>query len=220
MLYCHVDSMNVCPIMGRRQDISSVGVAIAAGALVWLSVFCPSPARSANGAFDQVTAHVRRQIASDKLFFAEADRCTNWFYRRHRPQPPPAATGISWRLSDEEERCRTKYPKGLEEARADFSKTQAALSLSLTFFELVLVGDRNDDHRYSPAELTDLLAALAPFPTPLPSPEAQAAALVAQFDTIHGSGDLELIMRSLTTLFDKGYRFTAQDQAALQRVMG
>jgi hypothetical protein len=204
------------PATGRR---SRIGAGLILAVLCIPSAGWPQAGLATGGAFDQLTAHVRRQIASDKLFFAEADRCTNWFYRRHR-SPPPAATGVSWRMSEEDERCLTKYPKGLDEARADFSRSQSALSLSLTFFELALVGDRNDDHRYSSLELTDLLEALEARPAPSLSPEAQTNALVARFDAVRGSGDLESIMRSLSNLFDKGYRLTPQDQAALQQVMG
>ncbi len=189
-------------------------------ALGCLSIVTVSPGQAANGAFDQVTAHVRRQIATDKLFFAEADLCTNWFYRRQRPPSTPAATGVSWTLADEEATCRAKYPKGLEEARADFARTQSTLSLSLTFFELLLVSDRNDDLRYSATELADLLDALDPAAARPPLPDAQISALLARFDAAHGAGNLELVMRSLTTLFDKGYRFTQEDQATLRGVTG
>ncbi|MBI5854652.1 MAG: hypothetical protein HZB35_05365 [Nitrospirae bacterium] len=204
----------------RHHTLPSWTCAVAGTFVAGLSVLTPASAAGEDGPFDQVTTHVRRQIAADKAYFAEADLCTNWFYRRYRPQFPPAATGIAWPLSDEEARCRAKYPKGLEEARADFSRTQSALSISFTFFELVLVGDRNDDHQYSAAELNDLLDSFGPAVTPSPSPETPITALVARFEAIHGSGDLELIMRSLSALFDKGYRFTKQDEAALQLVMG
>ena len=220
MLYCHVDSMNIHELFKRSYRRSRIASRLSVLAVGWLSLACPIPGHAADGAFDQVAAHVRRQIATDKLFFAEADRCTNWFYRRHRPQSPPGASGVLWQPADEETACRAKYPKGLEEARADFARTQSALSLSLTFFELVHVADRNDDLRYSSAELADLLDALEATTAPLPLVDAQVTALLARFDSVHGSGNLEMVMRSLSTLFDKGYRFTPEDQAAVRGVTG
>lgn len=215
--------MKIGTLRRRSRLTRRLMIILTVAVLSWLSAVSAAPSQAANGAFDQVTAHVRRQIATDKLYFAEADRCTNWFYRRQRLPSIPTATGVSRRLSDEEATCRTKYPKGLEEARADFARTQSTLSLSLTFFELLLVSDRNDDLRYSATELSDLLDALDVLDSgtaPLLLPEAQVTALVARFDAAHGANNLELVMRSLTTLFDKGYRFTPEDQAVLRGVSG
>ena len=220
MLYCHDDIMAHDSIIRRVRFLANRSLPFTMPVILACLALMPAPAPAATGPFDKVSAHVRRQIAADKQTFAEADRCTIWFYRRQRPHGPPAATGIAFRLSDEEARCREKYPKGLDEARADFSRTQSALSLSLTFFQLILVGDRNDDHQYSRTELSDLLDSFGPQTSPFDSPEALASALQAKFDLAHRAGDLELVMRCLSYLFEKGYRLTTEDQAALQGVMG
>jgi hypothetical protein len=168
--------------------------------------------------FAALTGHIQKQISSDKAGFAEADRCTTWFYKQSVPASP-SVQGIAFEESSEM-LCRSRYPGGLTQAREDFSHKQATLSLSLTFLEFAFVGDRNDDHSYSGSELADMLDSIGLSGSKPAAPDAQAADLIGRFDRLRRSVDLEALMRGLGTLYDKGYRFTPQDQAALQQVMG
>ena len=66
----------------------------------------------------------------------------------------------------------------------DFAKTQALLSVSLTFYEFALVADRNDDATYSPTELQDLLRSLTlSYHDEEPTPK-QVTALTERFDSL------------------------------------
>ena len=168
--------------------------------------------------FAALTGHIEKQISSDKAGFAEADRCTTWFYKQSVPTRPPVQ-GIAFEESGET-LCRSRYPGGLTQAREDFSHKQATLSLSLTFLEFAFVGDRNDDHSYNGTELADMLDSIGLSGSKPAAPDTQAADLMGRFDVLRRSGDLEALVRGLGTLYDKGYRFTPQDQAALQRVLG
>jgi hypothetical protein len=178
--------------------------------------------------FGGFTAHIRHQVQSDKVVFAEAQTCTEWFYRQLRPNPSkPPSHGVSLsaepspsqptsRTSD----CRTRYPNGLEAARKDFSLSQSLLSVSLTFYQFALVGDRDDNARYSMTELRDMLESFGlPFNEILP-PSAHLAVLNAQFDTLHQSRGLEALMAGMSILYERGYRLTVNDQAFLNQVLG
>ncbi len=48
---------------------------------------------------------------------------------------------------------------------------------------------------------------------------AHAAALTATFDTLYKAGGMEGLMAGMGLLYESGYRLTASDQAALNRVM-
>ncbi|MEO6308320.1 MAG: hypothetical protein ABIP43_10595, partial [Nitrospiraceae bacterium] len=113
--------------------------------------------------FQQFTQHIGRQIHKDKQAFAQANTCVSWFYKAAKT-PPPTVQGIGWNPTSSSQLqadCRHYYPRGMNEARSDLAKTQALLSVSLTFYEFALVADRNDDAIYSPVELQDLLRSLA-----------------------------------------------------------
>ena len=115
-----------------------------------------------NAIYQQFTQHIGRQIHRDKQAFSQANNCVSWFYKAKKT-PPPAVQGISWNAtpsSQFEVDCLRNYPSGMDDARADFAKTQSLLSVSLTFYEFALVADRNDDATYSPTELQDLLRSL------------------------------------------------------------
>ncbi|MBI4401629.1 MAG: hypothetical protein HY581_08350 [Nitrospirae bacterium] len=178
--------------------------------------------------FRSFTSHIQQQIRSDKQGFVEAQTCTAWFYKQlHQKPPRPQAEGIVFhaprriRLQTlDTSDCQTRYPHGLEAAREDFSRTQSSLSLSLTFYEFALVGDRNDDERYSVSELKDMLESFGVSFNAVLAPAVHLAALNAKFDALRKSGGLDVLMASMGTLYDKGYRFTNQDRAALNRVAG
>lgn len=177
--------------------------------------------------FGDFTAHIGRQIQADKRTFLDAQVCTEWFYKKRLQKPPrPEAQGVSatrrapGSRTLEAQECDQRYPGGLESARDDFSRRQSTLSISLTFYELALVGDRNDDLAYSAGEIRDLLESFGlPYDARL-APSAHLAVLSDKFDALRGGGDMEAVMASLSTLFDRGYRFTEQDMAALNRVSG
>lgn len=177
--------------------------------------------------FSALTGYVARQVATDKVVFVGAQRCTEWFYKQLKQKPPRSPThtiAFTWIESDGQSdatsECRTRYPDGLESARHAFSQAQSALSISLTFYELILVGDRDDDHRYSDDELKDLLESFTlPFQAVLP-PTAHVDALAAQFDLARKGNTLEAVMGSMGLLYDKGYRLTTGDRTALNNLSG
>jgi hypothetical protein len=172
------------------------------------------------GVFVQFTAHIARQVELDKQQFVAAEACTHWFYQQLKPKRPntqaqPTAQGTEMASDD----CRAKYPQGINGARDEMSRTQSALSLSLTFYEFALVGDRDDDGLYSDLELHDILEAFG-FGGEALLPDLLLATLNNKFDAIRKFGGLEPLMTSMGTLYDKGYRFTTQDREALDRIMG
>ena len=172
--------------------------------------------------FRQFTQHIQRQIELDKTAFAQASGCTNWFYHQEkRPPAPPTAQLISLKLvlqPPSKETCFRAYPRGLESVREDFHRTQTSLSVSLTFYEYALVGDRNDDGRYSREELQDIFPALALTFDPSHSPGAQAASLAGRFDDWYRMRNLEHLMTGMAQLYEKGYRVSPADRAELERV--
>ena len=178
--------------------------------------------------FAQFTQHIRRQTDSDKEAFSKASQCMNWFYRRQRQKPaPPPVQGVAWNnpgqdrrsLTQSSSECDTKYPGGVDAVRKDFQQTQSSLSVSLTFYEFALVGDKDDNNTYSTNELQDILHALE-----LPADTAQGTAthlksLTGTFDSIHMTRGMEALMKSMGTLYEQGYRFTSSDKANLDRIM-
>ncbi len=185
----------------------------------------------AEDVFVLFTQHIRRQVTIDKQAFAIASTCTQWFYqRKHRKPTPPPVQGVAWRRETASPTvpsgrtfspadCESRYPGGLGSVREDFSRTQSSLSLSLTFYEFALVGDRDDDGHYSTTELQDVLHSLELTFDPASTSAAHAAALTAAFDTLHKAGGMERLMASMGVLYDNGYRLSASDQAALNQVM-
>ncbi len=181
--------------------------------------------------FQAFTSHIERQVEVDKRFFVEASECTQWFYKqeRRKDSPPPAAQGVRWEpgatnATTRPRRvaldCDSRYPGGLVAAREDFSRTQSLLSLSLTFYEFALVGDRDDDQRYSDLELRHIIESFGlTFNPGLPS-ALQASTLKAQFDSVHQEKEFDVLMQGMGKLYDQGYRFTFRDKEALNRIMG
>ena len=175
--------------------------------------------------FQGFTGHIERQIKQDKQYFVDAQTCTEWFYKQQKKPDQPKAEGIVF--SDQRPAvhptvqtpdCPARYPGGLNAAREDFSSTQSALSLSLTFYQFALVGDRNDDGRYNAAELQDVLEALGLPYDARRSPDANFSALATTFGLIHGTGGMEHLMTSMGTLYDKGYRLTPHDRSTLDQI--
>lgn len=194
--------------------------------LVSLSAAQPATAgigEAANGVFGRFTRHIQTQIASDKVAFAKASGCTNWFYHRDKQKPaPPDVQPIRLSLvieSPTQEDCLRWYPGGLEAVRQDFNRTQTSLSVSLTFYEFALVVDGDDDARYSGDELRDLFQSLALSYDPSDSPTAHVAALTERFDTWYLARNLESVMNGMGQLYDKGYRVTSADRVELDRVI-
>ncbi len=182
--------------------------------------------------FEGFTSHIQQQVELDKAVFVDASTCIRWFYKQEREKPPePAVRGISDNLRgeghfalagilDPSTDCRTRYPGGLKAAREAFSQTQSTLSLSLTFYEFALVGDRDDDGRYNPVELKDILESFSLPSGPELSSAHQLFRLKTQFDSIHQTGQFDMLMSGMGTLYEKGYRFTGRDNVALNRIMG
>lgn len=172
--------------------------------------------------YQDFTRHIQRQIETDKAAFALASTCTNWLYQQEKHKPAPTQVQpIRWNpvsQSPSREDCLRIYPGGLEAVREDFHRTQTALSVSLTFYEFALVGDRNDDNRYSREELRDLFLSLTLAYDPRQTPGTQAEALAARFDTWYRAKNLEQLMNSMAQLYEKGYRVSAADRAELERV--
>jgi len=182
--------------------------------------------------FAYFTQHIQRQADTDKQAFAAASQCMNWFYKQLRQRPtPPAVQGIAWTnrsddssgtVSDAEKEptgCRTRYPGGIEAVRTDFQRTQAFLSVSLTFYEFALVGDGDDNSVYSTKELQDVLLALDLSSEPSFGADAHLRSLTSSFDTLHAARGMEALMAGMGKLYDQGYRVTPADRAHLNRVM-
>lgn len=199
-------------------------IGLLAGLLGTACLAGPAAALEAGDVFSSFTGHIFRQIRSDKEGFVRADRCVQWFYAQQRKKPAaPPAQGVSFtrdrRLTQDFD-CQSEYPGGLEAAREDFSRTQTSLTLSLTFYEYALVGDANDDGRYSAAEIRDMLESFGLAFRRTDAPSSHSALLAAKFDALRKTGELDVLMGSMSTLYDKGYRFTALDRAALNKVSG
>jgi hypothetical protein len=175
-----------------------------------------------NTIFQQFTQHISRQIHKDKQAFAQANACVSWFYKAEKT-PPPTMQGIAWNptpSSQIEVDCIRRYPGGMDDARDDLAKTQALLSVSLTFYEFALVADRNDDAVYSPVELQDLLRSLTlSYHDEEPAPK-QVIALMERFDSWYHSRNMDALMQGMSDLYERGYRMTPSDRVELDRVMG
>lgn len=191
---------------------------------LWLWWPGPVTAQSVD-VFQGFTGHIERQIKQDKQYFVDAQTCTEWFYKQQKKPDQPKVEGIvfSGRRPDvhsaiQTSDCPARYPGGLNAAREDFSSTQSALSLSLTFYQFALVGDRNDDGRYNAAELQDVMESFELSYDRSRPASAHVTALTSTFDGLHKTGGLERLMTSMGTLYDKGYRLTQHDRTTLDQV--
>ena len=170
--------------------------------------------------FRGFTSHISKQIIRDKQEFYVAQTCTTFFYENSKKPRRSQVEKISYIPTSEVGRefdCSNRYPRGLDEAREAFSQTQQALSLSLTFFQFALVGDRDDDGQYGGRELRDVMESFGVrFEDHLPSAR-YVTNLNQLFDAVMDKGEIEALTNSMGILLSKGYRFTPADQAALNR---
>jgi hypothetical protein len=170
--------------------------------------------------FQGLTQHIGAQIGKDKLEFSIADACTVWFYQQMGQKPRPEVERIHFvplGQTDPDLDCAQRYPEGLEQARQDFGHMQQLLSLSLTFFQMALVGDGDDNLEYSSNEIHDVLDAYR-----LPFHEGQPLGrymgdLTGLFDKVRREVQFQFLMEGMQALMDKGYRFTEADQSALNQ---
>ena len=175
-----------------------------------------------NEIFQQFTQHIGRQIYKDKQAFALANHCVSWFYKTKKA-PPASVQGINWDptfSSQPEWDCSRNYPGGMDDARDDLAKTQASLSVSLTFYEFALVADQNDDAIYSPAEIQDLFRSLSLSYHNGESTLVQVSALTDRFDSWYHRRNMDALMQGMSDLYERGYRVTPSDRVELDRVMG
>ncbi len=170
--------------------------------------------------FQGFRQHIRTQITQDRQTFSIADTCTIWFYRHQPPQsaPNPSVEAIRFTQAeplDPAHECLKRFPGGLESARTDFGKAQKALSLSLTFFQMVLVGDKDDNEEYDLQETRDLLEAFGlPFFSHQPVTQ-YLPHLTGLFDRMRSTIEFTELMNGIQALMNKGYRLTESDQAQL-----
>jgi hypothetical protein len=215
--------MLICP--DRLQWLKARLLAAGMVLTILICAFFPQGSLAGDNAiFQQFTQHIGRQIHKDKQAFAQANTCVSWFYKLKKT-PPATVQGIGWNpslssSSQIEADCLRNYPSGMDDARIDLAKTQALLSVSLTFYEFALVADRNDDAIYSPVELRDMLRSLTlsshdEDPTP-----KQVTALMERFDNWYRSRNMDALMQGMSDLYERGYRVTPSDRVELDRVMG
>jgi hypothetical protein len=176
-----------------------------------------------DGVFERFTRHIQQRVETDKVAFTKASGCTNRLYQQEKQKPAPAPVSpIRYEPIVEtpnRESCLRDYPGGLDAVRKDFHKTQTSLSVSLTFYEFALVGDRDDDEQYSASELRDLFQSLDLAYNPAHPASIHATDLTVRFDAWYRTRDLESLMHGMERLYDKGYRVTSADRVELDRVM-
>jgi len=182
----------------------------------------PAQASPGTEVFQSFTQHISEQIRMDKQAFAQADKCTAWFYKQMGKKPPSAAQAekihfVPISQSDTDIDCAQQYPNGLEEAREAFGRTQQRLSFSLTFFQMALISDRDDDYAYSTQEMQDVLEAFSRTYHSGQSVDQYVSQLVGLFERHRPEVQFPVLMASMQTLMDRGYRLTKADQTALNR---
>jgi len=177
------------------------------------------------GVFGGFTNHISEQIQKDKVEFAAAETCTVWYYKKLKKKPivRPEVEHISFHPIDQDSEkspCPMEYPDGINGARAVFAQTQSFLSLSLTFYQFALVGDRNDDGEYDTVELQDVSESLGMSFVKQEEAFQYLARLNGKFDAVRETVEFSVLTDGMQTLFTKGYRLTAADQDALNKVTG
>lgn len=199
----------------RAFGFTGLAVALCMGGVSWAAV--------GTGVFQGFLHHIAQQITRDKVDFAVAESCTSWFYEQLK-KPPTVRPDVQ-RLSfvaegdSDSHACAGRYPD-INEARQAFAQSQSTLSLSLTFYQLALVADRDDDERYDVSELQDMLASLNVKPLQGDRSVQLLAKLNGKFDDVREAIEFTTLTDSMQALYSKGYRFTTADQAALGRVTG
>lgn len=172
--------------------------------------------------FQGFTQHISEQISKDKEEFAQADACTAWFYKQMGKKPPPAGQAekihfVPMSQADVADDCAKRYPNGLEAAREAFGQTQQRLSFSLTFFQMALVSDGDDDHAYSTQEMEDVMDAFGRTYRSGQTVDQYVSQLIGLFDRNQLGAQFPVLMASMQSLMDKGYRFSKADQRALNQ---
>ena len=205
---------------GSRKRVlgftGGLAVALFMGGVSWAAI--------GNGVFEGFVHHIAQQITRDKVDFVVAESCTTWFYEQLRKSPGvrPDVKRLSFSVAEkdpESNACASRYP-GINEARQAFAHTQSTLSLSLTFYQLALVADRDDDERYDASELRDMSTSLNVALLQGDHPFQLLAKLTGKFDDVRETVEFTILTDSMQALYSKGYRFTNADQAAMGRVTG
>ncbi len=199
----------------RALGFTGLAVALCMGGVSWAAI--------GNGVFQGFVHHIAQQIDRDKVDFAVAESCTSWFYEQLKKPSPvhPDVQRLSFVAEEDSDShpCAGRYP-GINEARQAFAHSQSTLSLSLTFYQLALVADRDDDERYDAGELQDILASLNVLPLQGDFPDQLLARLTGKFDDVREGIEFTTLTDGMQALYSKGYRFTSADQAAMGRVTG
>ncbi len=210
----------------ENQLVRKVGKAFVLVACVgtWLGGTTLLEAATA-GVFGGFTNHISEQIMKDKVEFAAAETCTMWHYEKLKKKPiiRPEVELISFHTinqEDEQSPCSMEYPDGINGARAAFAQSQSSLSLSLTFYQFALVGDRNDDGEYSSVELQDVAESLGVLYVEQEQAFQHLAKLKWKFDVVRKTVEFSVLTDGMQALFTKGYRLTPADQDALNKVSG
>ena len=198
----------------RALGFTGLVVSLCVGGVSWATI--------GNGVFEGFIHHIAQQIDRDKVDFAVAESCTSWFYEQLKNPSPvrPDVQRLSFVAEEDPDShpCAGRYP-GINEARQAFAHSQSTLSLSLTFYQLALIADRDDDERYDASELQDMLASLNVVPLQGDHPQLLAK-LKGKFDDVREAVEFTALTDGMQALYSKGYRFTTADQAAMGRVTG
>ena len=193
-------------------------------ALVWFWCGTSGFAAMTAGIFGGFTNHISDQIQKDKIEFAMAENCASWYYqqlKKKRVRPDIEKTSFRPITRDfEENPCPTDYPDGINGARAAFAQSQSSLSLSLTFYQFALVGDRNDDGEYDETELQDVFESVGVNFLEHDEAIQYLAKLNGRFDTVRQTIEFTVLTDGMQALYQKGYRLTSADQDALNQVTG
>ena len=181
----------------------------------------PVQASPGTEVFQGFTKHISEQIGKDKQAFAKADTCTAWFYKQMRKKLLPAAEVekihfVPISQPNAAADCAKRY-SNVEAAREDFGQTQQRLSFSLTFFQMALVSDGDDDHAYSTREMQDVLDAFGRTYRSGQSVDHYVSQLIGLFDRNRPEVQFPVLMGGMQTLMKKGYRFTKADQTVLNQ---
>ena len=215
-----IGDSGVMSVQNRFFCWSSIGGLVAT--LLLFQAVVPVQASPGTEVFQGFTQYISVQIGKDKQVFAEADRCTAWFYKQMGKKPPPAAQAekihfVPISQPDVAADCATRYPTGLVGAREAFGQAQQRLSFSLTFFQMALISDGDDDHAYSTQEMQDVVESFDRTYLSGQSVDQYVSQLVGLFERHRPELQFPVLMASMQTLMDKGYRLTKADQTALNR---
>ena len=176
------------------------------------------------GVFGGFTNHISEQIMKDKVDFAVSENCAAWHYKQLKQKRiPPDVEKISFRpitKDPESNPCPSEYGEGINGARAAFAQSQSSLSLSLTFYQFALVGDRNDNGEYDATELRDVLESMGVSFLEHEQAFQYLAKLNGKFDAVRQTIEFSVLTDGLQALYTKGYRLTPADQDALNQVTG